>query len=251
MKKSLISVIVPVYNAERFISETINTVLKQSYTNFELILVDDNSQDESEKIIRKFMLSDERIVYHKLDKNCGAAIARNTGIELAHGEFICFLDADDLWDENKLKIQYEFMKQNNYAFSYSSYEFANENGIPNGKKVIVPKKINYKMALRNTTIWTCTVMFNMNILNKDTIKMPNVKSEDTACWWKVLKTIDYAYGIENVLSYYRRSAGTLSSNKLVAVKRIWNLYRNVEKCSLIKSIYYFSHYAVNAVKRRV
>ena len=111
--------------------------------------------------------------------------------------------------------------------------------------------MNYNDALKNTTIWTCTVMFNMNKLTKEQVFMPCVGSEDTACWWKVLKVIDYAYGINKTLAYYRRSENTLSSNKIVAIKRIWYLYRKVEKLSLLKSSYCFVNYAVRAVLRRI
>ena len=143
------------------------------------------------------------------------------------------------------------MKDNCCAFSFTDYEFADSNGIPNGKKVKVPKTINYKQALKNTTIFTSTVMFDLRKLTKEDITMPNVKSEDTATWWKVLKKIEYAYGINNIMVLYRRSANTLSSNKIKAVKRIWDLYRNVEKLTFLASIYNFSWYCFNALKRRV
>lgn len=245
----LVSIIVPVYNAEKFLRDTIKTVLDQTYENWELILVNDCSTDNSVNIINEY--NDSRIKLFNQEKNGGAALARNRGIDEATGDYICFLDADDLWEKEKLELQVNFMKKNNYEFIYSSYEFADEMGIPNGKKVFVPDKLSYNDALKNTTIWTSTVMLNLNKLNKEIIKMPNVKSEDSACWWKILKTIDYAYGVNNVLAYYRRSQGTLSSNKVEAIKRIWNLYRNVEKLSLFKSCYCFCYYAFNAIKRRV
>lgn len=251
MKNDLVSIIVPVYNAGKFILDTIETVKKQTYQNWELILVDDKSSDDSMKIIKKNVKSDKRIKIIELKNNSGAAYARNIGIDYSNGEYLCFLDADDLWDECKLQKQVEFIKMKNAEFIYSSYEFADENGIPNGKVVVVPKEIDYKGALKNTTIWTCTVMFNMNLLSKDDIKMPNVYSEDTACWWKVLKKIKCAFGMQDVLAYYRRSAGTLSSNKFIAIKRIWNLYRNVEKLSFLNSCICFFYYAINAIKRRI
>ena len=142
------------------------------------------------------------------------------------------------------------MQQKDCAFSFTGYEFANEDGKPNGKKVIAPETVTYKQALRNTIISTITVMFDMSKLTKEVIGMPNVKSEDTACWWKVLKSIDHAYGMQETLSYYRRSRGTLSANKIEAVKRVWSLYRNVEKLSLPFSLYNFSGYAYNTIKKR-
>lgn len=249
MEKELVSIITPVYNAEKFLDNTIKAVLEQTYSNFEFILINDCSKDNSINVIKKY--KDERIKVINNNENLGAAVSRNNGIKESKGEFICFLDADDLWDKEKLKKQIEFMKKQNCAFSFTGYEFADEKGIPNGKKVFVPSKINYKQALKNTTIWTCTVMFNMNKLSKEDIYMPNVKSEDTACWWKVLKKVDYAFGLNEILSYYRRSSNTLSSNKFKAIIRIWNLYRNVENLNIFYSLYCFIFYAWNAVKRRI
>lgn len=247
--KDLVSIIIPVYNAEKFLDDTINTVLNQTYQNFEVIFVNDCSTDKSINIIKKY--NDKRIKLISNKTNSNAAITRNNGIKEAKGRYICFLDADDLWDKEKLKKQVNFMKENDYAFSFTGYEFADSNGNPIGKKVFVPKKISYKQALKNTTIWTSTVMFDMNKLSKKDIYMPNVKSEDTACWWNVLKKVNYAYGLNEILSFYRRSEGTLSSNKIEAIKRIWNLYRNVEHLNILKSSYCFCFYALNAVKRRI
>lgn len=249
-KKEKVSIIVPVYNAENFIEETIECVFNQTYSNFELILVDDCSTDKSAEIIKN--IKDKRVIYLKNKKNSGAALSRNNGIDVATGEYICFLDADDIWSKEKLEKQIKFMKRKNCEFSFTGYEFADENGKPNGKKVNVPSTINYKQALKNTTIFTSTVMLDMQKLTKEDIYMPNVRrGQDTATWWKILKKIDKAYGLNIVLSYYRRTADTLSSNKIKALKRTWNLYRNVEHLNLIKSLYNFTIYCINAIKRRI
>lgn len=247
--KEKISIVVPVYNAEKFLKETIECVLNQTYPNFELILVDDCSKDNSAEIIKNE--KDKRVIYLKNEKNSGAAISRNNGIKYATGDYICFIDADDLWEKEKLEKQIKFMKEKNCEFSFTGYEFADENGKPNGKKVKIPNTITYKQALKNTTIFTSTVMFDMKKLSKEDIYMPNVKSEDTATWWKILKKIEKAYGLNEVLSYYRRSSGTLSSNKIEALKRIWNLYRNVEHLNILTSLICFFEYAFNAIKRRI
>ncbi|MCI9084586.1 MAG: glycosyltransferase family 2 protein [Bacilli bacterium] len=251
MKNDLISIIVPVYNAEKFISDTINSIKKQTYKNWELILVDDCSIDNSVRIIKEFIKNDNRIKLFQQNKNNGVATTRNKGIEVATGKYLCFIDADDLWNPDKLNKQVNFMKQNNCAFSFTGYEFTNKDGIPNGKKVFIPNQINYKQALKNTTIWTSTVMFDLTKLSKKDITMPNVKSEDTATWWKILKKTDYAYGLNEILSYYRRSPNTLSANKLTAIKRIWHLYRNIEHLNIFYSSYNFCFYAINALKRRI
>ncbi|MBQ9280410.1 MAG: glycosyltransferase family 2 protein [Clostridia bacterium] len=249
MNKGLVSIIVPVYNAEKFLKETIESVIAQTYTNWELLLINDCSKDESKKVANEYI--SEKIKWIDMDKNGGAALARNKGIELASGEYICFIDADDLWNNEKLEKQVGFMNEKECAFSFTGYEFANAECIPNGKKVFVPEKIKYKQALKNTTIWTSTVMFDMKKLSKEDIYMPNVKSEDTATWWKILKKIDYAYGLNEILSFYRRTSGTLSSNKFEAIKRIWNLYRNVEKLNFSTSCICFCVYIVNAIRRRL
>lgn len=252
MIDELVSIIVPVYNAEKFIRETIQTVLNQTYKNWELLLVNDCSTDNSKKIIEEYEKKDKRIHLIELEQNSGAAIARNTGIENSKGRYIAFLDADDLWDKRKLEKQLKFIKENNYEFTYTGYEFADENGNKNGKIVEVPNNINYKQALKNTTIFTSTVIFDIKKLGKELIKMPNVKrGQDTATWWKVLKTGVVAYGLQESLSIYRRSNNTLSSNKIKALKRTWNLYRNVEKLPIFKSIYNFCCYCFNAIKRRL
>ncbi|MBR5389108.1 glycosyltransferase family 2 protein [Candidatus Saccharibacteria bacterium] len=249
-KKPIISVVVPVHNAEEFIDETIRSILSQTFQDFELLLVDDKSTDSSVKTIES--IDDKRIKLIKLKENSGAAVARNTGIKRAQGRYICFIDADDLWSKDKLKKQLDFMQKNDCAFSFTSYEFANANGNPNGKVVNVPETITYKQALKNTTIWTSTVMLDMSKLNKEQVYMPNVRrGQDTATWWKILKVVGKAYGLDYVLSIYRRPEHSLSSNKIQALKRTWNLYRNVEKFGIIRSFYYFTLYCINAIKRRV
>lgn len=247
----LVSIITPVYNAEKFIEETIKSVQAQTYTNWEMILVDDLSSDNSEVIIKKMQDSDSRVKYIKLKENSGAAVARNTGIENSRGRYIAFLDSDDLWKCNKLEKQIDFMKVNNYGFSFTSYELMSEDGTRLNKIVKVPEKINYDGLLKNTIIGCLTVMIDRNIVGE--FRMPLLrKGQDTATWLKILKTnCKYAYGMNENLANYRLVEGSISSNKICALKRTWNTYRNVEKLSLIKSCYVFSFYALNAIKKRI
>ena len=251
MKNEMVSIIIPVYNASLFLKDTVKCIKDQTYTNWEAIFVNDCSSDNSKEIIEKYQKKDKRIKLLNNDVNSGAAISRNNGIKAANGRYLCFLDADDKWDNEKLNKQIAFMKENNCEFSFTSYQFADEKCSPVGSVVHVPAKINYKGALKNTTIWTSTVMFDMKKLKKNDIYMINVKSEDTATWWKILKEVDYAYGLDEILSFYRRTKGTLSANKVEAIRRIWNLYRNIEHLNIFKSCYYFIFYAFNAVKRRI
>lgn len=250
----LVSIVTPVYNAERFITDTIETVLAQSYNNWELILVDDNSSDSSVKIIKSYQKKDSRIkLFDHGGKNLGAALSRNKGIDEAKGRFIAFLDADDLWDKDKLIKQVEFSDNGKRPFVYSSYKFANEAGKPVSKSVIVPKTINYRESLKNHIIWTSTVLIDLDKIPRGLLEMPNVKrGQDAATWWKILGATGIsAHGIQKPLALYRRSNNSLSSNKLKAIQRTWYLYRHVEKLSLLQSVYYFVFYAFNAVKKRV
>ena len=243
-----ISIIIPIHNASSYLEDAVNSVKSQTYKNWELILVDDHSTDSSAKIAKKFTRS-QNIIFIS-SNGYGAASTRNAGIKVATGRFICFLDADDVWAPDKLEKQVKLMLTKNCAFSFTGYEFANESGMKTGKIVQVPEKITYKEALKNTTIFTSTVMFDMTKLNKRCITMVPVKSEDTATWWKILKVTD-AYGLNESLSLYRRHGKSLSSNKLEAIRRIWNLYRKVERLNLATSIYNFFGWSWNAVKRRV
>lgn len=248
---TLISIIVPVYNAERFLAETIMSVQQQTYSNWELLLVDDCSADGSCQMIEECAASDERIRLLHQDTNQGAAKARNRGVKEAIGRYICFLDADDIWVSDKLERQYQFMQENQVAFVFTGYEFADEQGCGLGKIVHVPDRITYEEALKNTTIFTSTVMFDTQRMDKKLIEMPLVKSEDTATWWNILRNGIVAYGMDENLVRYRRSGKTLSSNKAEAVRRIWYLYRKVEKLSIWKSAWCLLHWAFGAVLRRL
>jgi len=245
-----ISIIVPVYNAEKYIADAIMMVKEQTFTDWELILIDDCSTDKSVSVIETF-LDDDRIVLLKQEQNARAARARNRGIAESRGEYIAFLDADDIWMKDKLSRELEFMQQNDCAFAFTAYEFGDENAVGTGRIVKVPNTLDYKHALPRTIIFTSTVMFNMKKLSKEDIFMPEVPSEDTATWWKVLKKGYLAYGLNEVLTIYRRPQQSLSSNKKVALYRIWNLYRNVEGLGVVYSAYNFVIWAVKATIRRI
>lgn len=252
-KDKLVSIIVPVYNVEKFIVETMECVRAQSYDNWELLLVEDVSTDGTKEVIEAYLHEkpDERIHLICQPENKGAAHARNRGLKEAAGRFIAYLDADDLWEPLKLEKQLAFMEERQAAFSFTGYEFADEGGKGLGKIVQVPATINYKEALKNTTIFTTTVMFDTDKIEKNMLNMPIIKSEDTALWWKVLRNGYIAYGLNENLVKYRRAGKSLSSNKLEAVRRIWNLYRKAEGMSIFSSAYHFCFWAVHAVRRRI
>lgn len=249
----LVSIIVPVYNVEKYIIETIQSVVAQTYQEWELLLVEDGSSDHTVARIEEYVTQtgDARICLIRQETNGGAARARNRGLQEAKGRYIAYLDADDLWETEKLEHELAFMEQQDAAFAFTGYEFADEMGRGTGKVVHVPGELRYKEALKNTTIFTTTVMFDTAKIEKDLLEMPIVKSEDTALWWKVLRNGYVAYGLDENLVRYRRVGKSLSSNKLEAVRRIWNLYRKVEGMSVPASAWNFCFWAVRAVKRRV
>lgn len=250
--EELVSIITPVYNCSKLLPKTIECVINQTYKNWEMILVDDCTPDNSAEIIKKYADKDSRIKYFKLDKNSGAAIARNKALKESKGRFIAYLDADDLWKPEKLKKQVEFMINNNYAFTCTDYEKINEDGKSMNKVINIPKRVDYNLYLRNTVIQTVGVMIDINITGKEILVMPNIRRrQDAATWCQLLKKGYYCYELPETLSYYRVVNNSLSSNKFKAAKGTWSLYRDIEKLSLIKSSICFMGYAFNAVKKRI
>lgn len=261
----LVSIIVPVYNAGEYIEETIRMVERQTYENWELVLVDDCSADNSRRIIKDYLAKrrmkagqekeDEeekkRIRLIEKESNQGAAMARNTGIDAARGRYIAFLDADDIWMSEKLEREMAFMKEKQAAFVCTSYEFGDESAKGTGRIVHVPSSMTYRQALSRTVIFTTTVLLDTEKTGRALIHMPVVKSEDTALWWKLLRNGFTVYGLDEVLAIYRRPERSLSSNKLEAVKRIWHLYRKQEGLSFLYSAYNFIFWAFRATIRRI
>lgn len=249
MEKELISIIIPVYNAEEYIQETIDTIKQQTYNNWEAIFIDDNSTDKSKEIIKKNLQSNIKLI--ELKQNGGPAVARNKGIDIAKGKYIAYLDADDLWTKEKLEKQHKFMKDNDYAFTYSSYKRLNANG-KLSKSVQVQKQLDYKEALKRIRVLTITSMFDVEKIDKELLKMPNIElSEDIITWWRILKKGYIAYGLNEPLAYYRKNRNSRSANKLNSAKGRWYVYRKIEKLSIAKSSYYFMFYIINGVLRRI
>lgn len=246
MNKPLVSIITPSYNSKKFITHTIESVLNQSYSNFELIIVDDCSTDGSFEFLENYLI-DSRISIYKMEKNSGAALARNFGIQKAKGKYLAFLDSDDLWHPLKLEKQIEFMEKNNYLFTFTNYKMIDELGTDLNKVVRCPAKITYKQLLKNTTIGCLTVILNIEQLGK--VKMPNLQPEDTALWLEILRKGIHAHCLQETLAEYRIVGNSASSNKLRVAKKMWNVYRNSENIATWKSAIYFSNYVFNAVKK--
>lgn len=245
--KELVSIITPSYNSEKFIRKTIDSVLSQTYKNWEMIIVDDVSPDNANDIIEEYIKKDSRIKLIRLEKNSGAAIARNKAIEESKGRYIAFLDADDCWKKDKLEKQINFMLKNDYAFTYTAYEKVDENGNFLGN-MGVPKKVSYSDLLKTCVIGCLTAIYDTQKLGK--IYMPtNTKREDFATWLSILKKNDFAYGIKEDLAQYRVYETQSSSKKAKMAKENWKLYREIEKLNIFKASYYFSQYAVRGVLR--
>ena len=244
---STVSVITPSHNSAQFISETIRSVLNQSFSDWELIVVDDCSTDNSVEVIQSFVDQDSRIKLIQLSENSGAAVARNTAIEAAAGRFIAFLDSDDKWLPHKLETQIQFMQDNDVAFSYAAYEKINEQGKAVGK-IGVPERVTYNDLLKVCSIGCLTAVYDTQKLGK--IYMPLIrKRQDLGLWLRILKQIPYAYGVQEVLGQYQLRSDSISANKRSAAQFTWKLYREVEKLNIFKASYFFAHYAVNGVLR--
>jgi teichuronic acid biosynthesis glycosyltransferase TuaG len=245
----VVSIITPAYNASRFIQESVKSVQAQTYSYWELIIVDDCSTDDTIKKIRQEMKLDSRIRLIELEKNSGPAHARNIAINAAKGTYLAFLDCDDLWLPNKLERQLQFMKTNNAAFTYSDYRIMNENGDKSEVVIRVPQKMEYKDLLKNTIIGTLTVMLDKKALGK--VQMPLFRdcSEDYGLWLSILSKGICAYGINEELAVYRKCENSLSSNKLKSALKTWNTYRKAEKINVPSSIWYFANYSLHALKK--
>lgn len=249
---NLVSIITPSYNSSKFISSTINSVLEQTYLNWEMIIIDDCSNDNSNEIIGTYCKKDDRIKLIRLNKNVGPAIARNIGIELATGKYIAFLDADDLWLPNKLEKQIQFMEKTDVLLCYSSYYIINENDKIIDQFIIPLKKIKYKDLLKRCIIGNLTAVYDAERIGK--VMLANVghgEHGDYTLWLSILKKIDYGYGINEILAKYRLYKGSISSNKVKAAIWQWKIYRNVEKLNFFASIYYFLHYAYYGINKYI
>ena len=235
MSKDLVSIITPTYNCAKFIGATIESVLNQTYQNFEMIIVDDASKDNTEEVVKSF--KDKRIKYIRLSKNSGPAVARNRAMEEARVKYMAFLDSDDLWKREKLEKQINFIKKNKYKIICSDYEQIDEEGNKLNKIIPCKKKVNYNGILLSCPVGNSTVFYDVSKLGK--FKVPNIrKRNDDALWLQILKKEEYMYGQKEVLMEYRIRQNSVSSNKLSLIKYHWQLYREIEHLSIARSIFH-------------
>lgn len=245
----LVSIIMPCFNAASYIRESVESIRSQTFKEWELIIVDDCSKDSSIDIISSLVKEDERIklICHK--KNAGVSAARNTGIAEARGEYIAFLDSDDIWKPEKLEKQLAFMKEKGCVLSYTDFQKFNTSDGTLGKVMRCPKRMCASDILKNTAIGCLTVMVDKKQAGE--FRMPPLNhTEDNCTWYHILKdTNQTAYNLGEVLSFYRDGNASMTKNKGKSAKLQWQTYRCYFKFSRIKSAYYFTWYAINAVLR--
>jgi glycosyltransferase involved in cell wall biosynthesis len=224
MESPLVSVIIPTFNSEKFISEAILSVQNQDYTNWEIILVDDCSTDATLSIVSELALNDKRIKYAKLAENSGTGVARNSALAEANGKFIAFLDADDLWKTNKLELQVKFMQANKLPFIFSFYDCIDEEGKPLNKRVEAPINLSYRQLFFCNYIGNLTAIYDVNYFGKIAISSIR-KRQDWMLWLTVLKKIKIAHPIPESLAYYRVRDNSLSTSKFDLIKYNFAVYR--------------------------
>lgn len=245
--ESMVSIITPMYNAEKTIAQTIESVLHQTYQNWEMIIMDDCSSDQSASIVEEYLKQDPRIRYYREKANCGVAKVRNDAIAQAKGEYLAFLDSDDLWRAKKLDCQIRFMKENKVQFCYSACSVIDASGQTAGKVRNVPEVADYNKLLKGNFIPCLTVVLEKRIM----LEMPQIPHEDYATWLAILRSGKKAFGLNEVLADYRVNLSSVSANKWKAMKWTWSIYRYQEKLSYVKSCFYFVHYIMRAIRKRL
>jgi teichuronic acid biosynthesis glycosyltransferase TuaG len=245
---SLVSIITPSYNSAKFIKQCIESVIAQTYTNWEMLIVDDYSSDNSLQILKKY--NDKRIQLIELDKNVGASESRNVAIRKAKGKYIAFLDSDDLWEPQKLEKQISFMETEDIAFSFSTYQPMSDDESKLYSIIHAPKIVTYSFYLKKTIIGCLTVVIDRE--KTGGFEMPNIRSShDMALWLLIMRRGFDAYGLDENLARYRIVSTSNTANKWRAAKDVWMVYRQFEKLSFFYSIWCFLNYAFNAIIKRI
>lgn len=247
-EQPLVSIIMPSYNSAKTIAESIESVIAQTYQNWELLITDDVSVDNTKDIVRSYCANDNRIKLFELNRNSGAGASRNNSIENSKGDYIAFLDSDDLWFQDKLSTQIVFMKLNNILLSYSAYQKFSSEG--DGGVIIPPSSVTYEQLLTGNVIGCLTAVYNAKILGKR--YMPLIrKRQDMGLWLNILRDVDKAYGINEVLAKYRVDTG-MTQNKFNILKWQWIFYREVVGLNFLKTARCFILYAYKGfLKNRI
>lgn len=244
---ALISIITPCYNASKWIAETIKSVKNQTFTDWEWFIIDDCSTDNSVSVISKLIQNDSRIKLIELSENAGPAKARNTGIRLAQGKYLTFIDADDVWFSNFLSINLSRIEKSE-GFLCASYEMYNETLSVKLGQLIVPKKANYADILKTNTVGSLTAFIDAEKLGKEL--MPEIPyRQDLGLWLQYLKKIKYVVGIQECLAIYRLRKNSHSNSKVNLLKHQWIFYRKVAKLSRLQSLYFFTIWVIYGLKK--
>ena len=247
IKRPLITVVMPNYNGHRFVEQAIDSVLSQTYQDFELLIVDDCSEDDSLQLIKQKAQSDSRIRVIALEKNVGVANARNVGIREVKGKYITLLDNYDLWTADKLERQLAIAEKG-ADIVYCSYDFIDEQNNEVKKPFIVPKQTNFNKMLASSVI-SCSTSFIKTELMQAHPFNPEFYHEDYVLWMELLRVCPTAYGDEKVLMHYRQVTGSRSNKKGNAAKERWNTYRKALSLNIATSMWAFVRYAVNGVMK--
>jgi teichuronic acid biosynthesis glycosyltransferase TuaG len=244
----LVSIVTPAYNAARFLEESLRSAQQQTFPNWEMLVVDDGSTDDTPEIVRRWAEADPRFRLLAGAGNRGPAAARNVALESARGRYVAFLDSDDLWLPRKLEVQLEFMRARDAVFSFTAYSYIDENGVRTGRVVTPPERIDYRGLLKNTIIGCLTVMLDRTRLGP--LRMPDLRQhEDIVLWLQILKGGITALGIPEELARYRLVRGSLSRNKVRSALRMWRIYRRHEHLPLPDAAWCYAHYAWNAFRK--
>lgn len=248
-KRPLVSIVVPCFNAEGFIAETLSGVQEQTYENWECIVVDDASTDRSARVVEEMAESDSRIRLLELERNGGAAEARNSGLDLVRGEYIAFLDADDYWVPRKLEKQVALSRECGAAIVHSSYRFVDESGsfLPGG--VIASDQVDLRKYLRNTEIGMSTSLLDR--AQVEPLQFRNIRlCQDTHLWLQLLSRGLISRGLTEPLVHYRVREGQISGSKLAMAKQVFLLWMEVKEVSILERLWSFSCYAINGFRKR-
>lgn len=245
-RRPSVSIVTPCFDCADFIGETIRSVLEQTFELWEMLIVDDGSRDHSSEIVSEFMRDDSRVRLIRQD-NAGPARARQTAIDEARGRYIAFLDSDDLWLPEKLRIQLETMKAKNAAVSYTAYRRISADGRRVGRLIGVPPQMRYHDLLKNTAITTSTVMIDTSQTGR--LKMTDTYYDDFVLWLALLKKGFIAIGVIEDLVRYRVVEKSVSRNKYNSVKQVWKTFRNEERLPLHRAVWCFAHYVWNALAK--
>lgn len=242
----LVSIVVPVFNGEKYIREALNCAVSQTYKNIEVIVVDDCSVDHSLEVVEEFAKNDDRVKLVSLEKNAGVANARNIGINAANGDYIALLDSDDVWISEKLAMQVRLLEERKADIAYCSYGLIDEAGRVIGSPFIVPESTSYQSMLVSSVISCSTALIRADILPPSPFNEA-VYHEDYLLWMQLLSCGAKAIGDARVLAYYRQVQGSRSDNKLIAARHRWDIYRNYLGLSIMESSAAILRYGVKGV----